>query len=288
MPPVAPLTGPFPQRSFLEVVEGSGSRTQPDIHVVATDDGAVAFSLEEDRFRFAGDGDLTDYHTPLGSDALEVMVRSFEDLRDMRFRLDSMPAEASRVVSKALTEVGAEFAVDQHEVAAVLTLPATFDEWLLSIGKKGRHEVRRKRRRFTAEFGDIEVVEGGIESFATFASMHRTSAGAKGSFMTEAMEAYFLDLLDRARATIHSLVCHGRTLATAFGFEHDNGYYFYNSAYDSDAAMASPGVVLLATMIEHQIDRGAETFDFLKGDEAYKFRHGATQRPLYCAIGTTP
>jgi CelD/BcsL family acetyltransferase involved in cellulose biosynthesis len=40
-------------------------------------------------------------------------------------------------------------------------------------------------------------------------------------------------------------------------------------------------------MIEYQIDRGAEIFDFLKGDEAYKFRNGAKERALYRAIGTT-
>jgi CelD/BcsL family acetyltransferase involved in cellulose biosynthesis len=223
MAPVASLTGPFPQRSFLEVVEGSGADTPQDLHLVATDHGAAAFSVDEDRFRFAGETDLTDYHTPLGPDALEVTVRALEGLGDMRFRLDSMPEEASRLVSKALNEVGAEFTVEQHEVAAVLTLPGTFEEWLLSIGKKERHEVRRKRRKFIAAFGDIEVVEGGTESFTTFASMHRTSAGAKGSFMTEQMETYFLDLLARADAKIHSLVCHGRTLATAFGFEHGDG-----------------------------------------------------------------
>jgi CelD/BcsL family acetyltransferase involved in cellulose biosynthesis len=288
MSAVASATGPFTQRAFLEAVHRVAPNDASDVGVTATATGAVALVTDEHGFRFAGTSDLTDYHSPLGVDAVATMVQALEGTTDMKFRLDSMPAEARDVVAAALAESGATFSIDQHEVAAVLTLPETFDEWLVSIGKKERHEVRRKRRRFISEFGDIEVVEGGLESFATFAELHRSSAGSKGSFMTEEMEGFFQELLTHAGATIHSLVCHGRTVAAAFGFEHGDGYYFYNSAYDPGAAMASPGVVLFATMIEHQINRGATIFDFLKGDEQYKFRHGAIPRPLFAASGVMP
>jgi CelD/BcsL family acetyltransferase involved in cellulose biosynthesis len=41
-------------------------------------------------------------------------------------------------------------------------------------------------------------------------------------------------------------------------------------------------------MIEAQIGRGARVFDFLKGDERYKFKHGASPRPLYAVSGRLP
>ena len=50
-------------------------------------------------------------------------------------------------------------------------------------------------------------------------------------------------------------------------------------------SMASPGVVLFSSMIERQIERGVPVFDFLKGDEAYKYRHGAAPRPLFAIEG---
>lgn len=106
--------------------------------------------------------------------------------------------------------------------------------------------------------------------------------------MTETMQAFFLDLLVTADASIHSLVCDGVIRASAFGFETDAGYFYYNSAYDADAALASPGIVLLSSLVEQQIERGAEVFDFLKGDEPYKYRHGAVARPLYLFEGTLP
>jgi CelD/BcsL family acetyltransferase involved in cellulose biosynthesis len=103
--------------------------------------------------------------------------------------------------------------------------------------------------------------------------------------MTDAMEGLFTELATTAGGTVHHLVCGGVVRASAFGFETHDGYYYYNSAYDPDAAMASPGVVLFSSMIERQIERGVPVFDFLKGDETYKYRHGAAPRPLFAIEG---
>jgi CelD/BcsL family acetyltransferase involved in cellulose biosynthesis len=45
---------------------------------------------------------------------------------------------------------------------------------------------------------------------------------------------------------------------------------------------------MLGLLIEDQIRRGAEVFDFLKGDEQYKFRLGAEKRPLFRLQGRLP
>jgi CelD/BcsL family acetyltransferase involved in cellulose biosynthesis len=284
---VAPRTGPFPHGPFLRAVEEASGTPNEDLIVV--DSGTIACILVEDAgtIRFAGPEALTDYHSPLGAD-VEGLAGAFRDMSGARLRLDSMPHEACDVVVQALDAVGAEFSVSEHEATAVLDLPDTVDAWLASIGKKERHEVRRKRRRFVEEFGEVAIVEAGPEAMEAFCAMHRASEGPKGSFMTATMEAFFLSLVTTAGASIHNLVCDGRTRASAFGFETPDGYYYYNSAYDPDAAMASPGVVLLASLIERQISRGAAVFDFLKGDEAYKYRHGARRRPLFVVEGVVP
>ena len=77
-------------------------------------------------------------------------------------------------------------------------------------------------------------------------------------------------------------------MASAFGFETDDAYYYYNSAFDGSIAKWSPGIVLLSSLIEQQIHRGAAVFDFLKGAEAYKYRHGAEPRELHHVVGRLP
>ena len=73
----------------------------------------------------------------------------------------------------------------------------------------------------------------------------------------------------------------GSPVAAAFGFEDDVAYYLYNSAFDPSAGRVSPGVVLVSLLIERAIATGKTIFDFLKGDEPYKFRLGAEPRPLF-------
>ena len=286
--PIADSIGPFASRPFLEVVWNHRDTAGLDLHVEVTSDGAVALVTDGDRVEFAGQSNLTDYHSPLGPAGGTALARALESHQGASVYLDSLPLEAVATVEQAVRATGAEPSTEQHETAAVLQLPETYDDWLASIGKKERHEVRRKRRRFVAEFGEIEIVPHGSEAINMFCAMHRTSQGDKGMFMTGEMQSYFEDLLDSGGATIHTLECDGIPRANAFGFETANGYFYYNSAYDMDAAMASPGIVLLASMIEAQIERGARVFDFLKGDERYKFKHGASPRPLYAVSGQLP
>jgi CelD/BcsL family acetyltransferase involved in cellulose biosynthesis len=286
--PIAGGIGPFASRSFLEVVWNHRDTAGLDLQVETVSDGAVALVTDGDRIEFAGQSNLTDYHSPLGAAGGEALAQALESHQGASVYLDSLPLEAVATVEEAIRNVGGAPSSSQHETTAVLDLPASYDDWLASIGKKERHEVRRKRRRFVAEFGEIDIVPHGSEAINMFGAMHRTSQGAKGMFMTGEMQSYFEELLDTGGATIHTLVCDGIPRANAFGFETDDGYFYYNSAYDMDAAMASPGIVLLASMVEAQIERGARVFDFLKGDERYKFKHGARPRPLYAVSGQLP
>ncbi len=117
--------------------------------------------------------------------------------------------------------------------------------------------------------------------------MHRLAGGSKGHFMTAGMEAFFGGLHERAGAVIDMLGGDdGVPVAAAFGFEDEDGYYLYNSAYDPETSHASPGVVLVGMLIERAIEAEKRVFDFLKGDEAYKFRLGAAPRPLFEVTGS--
>ena len=286
--PVSAHTGPFPHPPFLAAAERAVASAGAEELVITSDTGAVALAVESDAVRFAGDESITDYHSPLGPDAAEALREALTLSGARSFALDSMPADTCGLVVSVLDALGASHTVEVHAATGVLDLPDSYEDWLMAIGKKERHEVRRKRRRFEEEFGPITVEEVGVAGVDPFCDLHRTSPGDKGTFMTPTMQVFFRELVERAGASIHNLVCEGRTLAAAFGFETEHGYYYYNSAFDAAAAHTSPGVVLLSAIIEHQIERGAQVFDFLKGAESYKYRHGAVPRDLYVARGTLP
>jgi CelD/BcsL family acetyltransferase involved in cellulose biosynthesis len=58
-------------------------------------------------------------------------------------------------------------------------------------------------------------------------------------------------------------------------------WYDYIGGFDPAFAAFSPGTLLLAHAIEAARREGAVEFDFLRGAEAYKYRWGATDRPMF-------
>jgi CelD/BcsL family acetyltransferase involved in cellulose biosynthesis len=284
--PVAPHTGPFARRELLRAWWEHRAGPGDSLLLVEGADGLVPLRGGPDGIAFLGEADLTDYHSPLGSGIAELLAAFLVTLEPgTAFHFDSLPIEAAEPVEKAVGLAGLTADVAEHEVAAVLTLPGDFHAYLSQLGKKERHEMRRKRRRFDEMLGFARLAPDGADGFDSFVAMHRTAPGEKGEFMTGGMERYFSALRDTG-GRIHALYGEGeRPVAAAYGFEDADGYYLYNSAYDPVAAEASPGIVLLAMLIEAAIAGGKRVFDFLKGDEEYKFRHGAHRRPLHAVTG---
>jgi CelD/BcsL family acetyltransferase involved in cellulose biosynthesis len=290
LPPIAANVGPFPHKQFLAMwweQRGTGELIQGD-----TGDSIVVLTVNDHIVEFAGEADLTDYHSPLGSPEVPALAKVVAELTSgYRLVLDSLPAEACSAVRTTLHSVGLSTEVEEHEASAVLQLPSTFDEYLMSIGKKERHELRRKRRRFDNERGTATLERrAGRAAVRLFADLHRLSSGDKGGFMTDPMEDFFLALHEQAGGVIDMLVDPSGDVASAvFLFESDNETYLYNSAFNPDVGHLSPGNVMLSHLIEQAIQQERRVFDFLKGRETYKYRLGAEERPLFrvsAAIGS--
>ena len=68
----------------------------------------------------------------------------------------------------------------------------------------------------------------------------------------------------------------GEKAASLLNFDYGGSILVYNSGYDPARFYhLSPGIIVTARSIEHAIALGREKFDFLRGDEVYKYRFGA-------------
>jgi CelD/BcsL family acetyltransferase involved in cellulose biosynthesis len=285
LPPAAPSTSVFPRRSYLELWWrhfGAGELS-------LVEDGSALLALwrgPDGAVAFVGDEDLTDYHSPLGVGAGGLLAAYLAGLpTGTPFRFDSLPEEAAEAV---VTGCSADTSSTQHEAAFRIALPGDFESFLAGLSKKERQELRRKHRRFTESAGTPRLLEGSTDAIGAFVGLHRMAEGSKGRFLTHEREAFFRDLSAIPGARVDLLAGDaGRPVAAAVGFQDDDAYYLYNSAYDPDVAGLSPGMVLLWMLFEVAINAGIGTFDFLKGGEGYKLRLGAEPRPLYVVEGTT-
>jgi len=181
---------------------------------------------------------------------------------------------------------GWNFTREIYQPAPYIPLPADFDTYLAGIDKKQRHEIKRKLRR-AAEHAvpvrwylveDESALESEMEAF--FALMIQDPA--KEKFLTESMRRQML-------ATAHTalrggwlwlafLEVGGKKAAGAFNFDYDNRLWGYNSGVNRDFIELSPGWVLLAHVLEWACEHGRSEFDFMRGNEEYKYRFGAKDR----------
>ena len=291
----AEAVGPFVRSGFLEAWWNEFSGPADDLEIIHDDTGLVPIwrrvppeGNDDGLIELAGDPDLTDYHAPLGIDGARLLVEYLLAARSgTRYRLDSLPAEAAESIVAFFGYSGVEVDRRQHAVAMRVDLPRSYDDYLMSVGKKQRHEIRRKSRRATEIIGETRLRPGGpFDDLDAFFDLHRQSAGEKGDFMSEARERFFRSLMAISGSRLDVLESEdGRIVAAAVGFQDADSYYLYNSAYDPSSAEASPGIVMLSNLIENAIANELRWFDFLKGDETYKYRLGAVERPRFVIEG---
>jgi CelD/BcsL family acetyltransferase involved in cellulose biosynthesis len=66
-----------------------------------------------------------------------------------------------------------------------------------------------------------------------------------------------------------------KIIAALYAFSHRKRTYFYLSGFDPDYSRFSIGTIILAHAIERARTEGSIAFDFLRGQEPYKYRWGA-------------
>ncbi len=174
--------------------------------------------------------------------------------------------------------------VEIEDVCPIINLPSTWDDYLMSLDKKQRHEVRRKLRKAEHEAASRFVIVGPDHDLQTemqsFINLHQMSTPEKDQFMDPLMQAFFFEvaqvLQDRGWLQLTFVEMDGAKAATLLNFDYGDDILVYNSGYDPDQYRnLSPGIVVTALCIEHAIGLGRSRFDFLRGDEIYKYRFGA-------------
>lgn len=254
---------------------------------------------------FVGCEDVTDYLDVIAESGQEAAVAQAlaEWFWAQRaafdgFDLCNIPQHSTMLsaLAEALRAQGFAIDVDQQEVCPVIKLPSQFEAYLDSLESKQGRELRRKLRRAEGQ-GDsmgwyIVSPEHDIEAeIDRFLHLMALSHPQKAQFLTDAAHrAFFRSIVPIARdqgwLQLCFLTINKQAVAAYLNFDYGNRILVYNSGLDPDKFGAlSPGIVLLAYTIQHAIEQGRETFDFLRGDEQYKYRMGAVNTSVYKISG---
>ena len=180
---------------------------------------------------------------------------------------------------------------EREDVCPIVTLPegVDFDGYLDTLGKKARHEIRRKLRRAQSR-GEVRLEESAdpLRELDSFIQLHQRKWGKAGLFPANAggdagrvfIRRLFETFGPHGLVRLSFLTVDGRRIAAGIHLDDGRVIYYYNAGVDPDARDLSPGVVMIARYMEAAIALGRQRFDFMRGDEPYKYDWGAVDEPI--------
>jgi CelD/BcsL family acetyltransferase involved in cellulose biosynthesis len=167
-----------------------------------------------------------------------------------------------------------------------ITLPGDWDTYLAGIKKKQRHEIRRKLRRLEESgvdwrwyiVDDPSTLESEIEDFIKLMLQDESKLQFLREEMQEHMRRMGRCAFNEGFLQLSFLEIDGHKAATKMIFDYRNQLWAYNSGVNYQLGEYSPGWILLSLLLQWANERGYSEFDFMRGDEEYKYRFGAVDR----------
>ena len=170
-----------------------------------------------------------------------------------------------------------------------IELPGTFQEYLSSLKKEHRKKfsyyLRRIKQLQGFSFG-FAVISDFEKYWEIFLSLHRErikNKKQKSLFFNKLYKEFYYNLAlayaKKGSLKLSFLELDNQIVATLFGIEKEDTFYYLNSGFSLKASKYSLGIVLPLLCIEYAISNKLNYFNLLGGDSVYKQHLGAKPYP---------
>lgn len=268
--------------------------------------GVVTHEVVDREVRFGGGTEVTDYQGPVALPAHRrdvavawcahvagLLADGAADRAVLEGLADHGPDGVTpwpQLLRTAAADAGLVVVEDAvHEVCPRVDVANGHAAWLAALDGRDRQELKRKARKLARDVGGIEVVEVAEAdhdaALDRFFDMAAADPSDKGDFFRDpAMRRWFHDLRAAFAGTgvlrVHELLAAGVPAAAMVSLVHGGEWGLYNSAFDVALARLGAGMVLTGELVRVAAEEGCRVFDFLQGDESYKYQFGAVDLPL--------
>ncbi len=253
--------------------------------------------------RFLGDNEIcTDYQTLLVDpsyaeevvaalgDWLLVAGRGEWDTLDWRGKLDADPL--LEPLAARLLAAGGATQQRPLENSWRVELPATWNEFASrSLSRNRREKLKILERKYIQQgraklhtLTRVEELDEYLEILHRLHQDRRAELGQAGCFANPTFKIYHREvmqsLLEIDRLQLHYLELDGTPAASMYCLRGEGGVFQYQSGMDATREQLKPGWTCQLMAMRQSLENGAQFWDFLRGDEAYKASWGATPLPL--------
>lgn len=205
--------------------------------------------------------------------------------------LQQLPEDSPTLAFLRQRQPALQCAIRLQEVCPYISLPADWKTFLAGLGKKNRYNVGYYKRLMERDFkvnlrrAEPEDLEDSMDDLFRLHQLRWRKRKLPGALFSSKVRLFHRTvakaLLECGKLDLYRLDLDGRAVALLYCFAENGRGYYYLGGFDPEFSRYSAGTVLTAHAIEQSILRGDAIFDFLRGDEAYKYRWNVQEKRNY-------
>ncbi|HEY2989036.1 MAG TPA: GNAT family N-acetyltransferase [Candidatus Binatia bacterium] len=226
-------------------------------------------------------------------EALRALAEYLAETKPM-LRMDHLKRQScsANEVARRLKERGWDSHDAKRSVAPFIDLAGhSWDSFLATLGSEHRYNFKRRlknlTKHFAVRFEPANSEEERRRALALLVELHGMrwqSNGSCGSFQDRSILSFHEEIsrvaLERGWLRLFVLWLDQKPAAALYAFRYRRVFYFYQSGFDPVYGKFSVGLVAMGLAIKSALEEGAEEYDLLYGDEAYKFLWARQAREL--------
>lgn len=217
----------------------------------------------------------------------EIWREIFEFLRKEKdydsINLETVAQNSATVsILESLCESNSEFTLKTKlsSVCPQIELENGWEQILLESKRKDNFKRRLKKLEKMKGFEFRSVINKNeiSEAFERFVFLHEkrweNNGGSEATGLPQLMKFHRLavkELAEKQLVRFDEIWVEGACRASVYGLDDGKTFNYYNAGYDLDFAKHSVGLVLIGLSIKSAVERGNRLYDFLRGEENYKF-----------------
>ena len=176
-----------------------------------------------------------------------------------------------------------KFKIEKGIICPFIAVPDSKEKLLASLNPKLQKKLKKSLRKLEAEQGKVELKHyyelGSLEqSMEIFFELHQkrwASKGEPGRFANQKSRNITLQtakyFAEKDWLRLYFLTVRNRPVAVELNLEYEGKMYCHIKGFDPDYYKYRVGSLLTLKVLEECIEKGISEYDFMQGDEVYKF-----------------
>lgn len=233
---------------------------------------------------------------PIVHSAIEALlgVKGWDILRLSKVRQDSPDLDALKGLSAEFHGRLLAGCGEHRDCAPYIPMGGAWEAHKKTIKAKFLADTRRRYKRLQEKEGEARVLDGSgspeltqrlLEVLGSLHIERRAQTEGSSLFQHESYKGFFASMARWADAKgylrLHGLECGGKIIAAHLGFLYKGVFNYYLPGFDMEYKPYGAGRLLLNDLIEMSAGRGVDVFDFMLGEEPYKFDWQPRRMSLY-------